>query len=354
MRAAQPGAHDHRPLFRLRRRHNATPMTPASAAARPYQVTAYCRWLLGRSISVTPPTGKPPGLGVGVGVDEDRHDLGRRTAGRRSPPSRRDPSSRRRSWPDRCRAPARTALPAAGCAPGPVTRDLAFDLALRTPGGVLEIVGHEAAIDEDEAAVGEFERRVDEEAGLALPCGEEMPLAAVEERACRGDRHVVDIAARPVERLDLGERDGRRMRARLDRGDQRFLPVQALDLPGAEREQGDEGEAAEKRDEPRKAARARERRRRSSVEPALGGLVGVLQRDEHALDEPAATAGKAPASAESRAGNAARAADRRKPPTHSARPTTTKPMISMTKMAGPSPHRRRKSRARSCRSAARP
>ena len=44
------------------------------------------------------------------------------------------------------------------------------------------------------------------------------------------------------------------MRARLDRGDQRFLPLQALDLPGAEREQRDEGEAAEKRDEPRKAA----------------------------------------------------------------------------------------------------
>ena len=77
MRAAQPGAHDHRPLFRPRRRQNATPMTAASAAARPYQVTAYCRWLLGKSISVTPPMREAAGIWRRIGVDEDRDDLGR-------------------------------------------------------------------------------------------------------------------------------------------------------------------------------------------------------------------------------------------------------------------------------------
>src|SRR5882724_1330148 len=38
--------------------------TPARAAARPYQVMAYCRWLFGRSMIVTPPTGRPPEFGV--------------------------------------------------------------------------------------------------------------------------------------------------------------------------------------------------------------------------------------------------------------------------------------------------
>jgi hypothetical protein len=39
------------------RRHRNTPETAASASASPYHVTAYCRWLLGRSILVTPPMG---------------------------------------------------------------------------------------------------------------------------------------------------------------------------------------------------------------------------------------------------------------------------------------------------------
>ena len=45
-----------------RPRHSTTPTTPASAAASPYQVSAYWRWLLGRSMMVTPPIGRPPGL----------------------------------------------------------------------------------------------------------------------------------------------------------------------------------------------------------------------------------------------------------------------------------------------------
>ena len=77
------------------------------------------------------------------------------------------------------------------------------------------------------------------------------------------------------------------MRARIDRGDQPLLPLQALNLPCAERKQGGETDDAEKDDEPGKTAqRGFGGAFSSSVELALGGLVGILQRDEHALDEP--------------------------------------------------------------------
>ena len=47
------------------RRHNATPMTPSSAAARPYQVRHIAGGCWAGRRCVTPPTGMPPGLGVG-------------------------------------------------------------------------------------------------------------------------------------------------------------------------------------------------------------------------------------------------------------------------------------------------
>ena len=140
----------------------------------------------------------------------------------------------------------------------PVTVTSPSDLALRSFRSVLQIVRHEAAVDEDETGVagsgGKFQRRIDEEARPAFPGREEMALAVVVERASRGDRRVVDVAGRFVTRLDFGEGDRRRMRARLDGREQVLFPVQTLYLPGTEREQCNEGEGAEKRDKPRKAA----------------------------------------------------------------------------------------------------
>src|SRR3546814_14286411 len=45
----------------------------------------------------------------------------------------------------------------------------------------LEDVGHETAIDEQRAAVGKHQRRIDVEAGLALMGGEEVPFPVVVE-----------------------------------------------------------------------------------------------------------------------------------------------------------------------------
>ena len=46
------------------RRHAKAAKTATSVAAIPYQVSAYCRWVLGRESRVWPPRGQPPGFGV--------------------------------------------------------------------------------------------------------------------------------------------------------------------------------------------------------------------------------------------------------------------------------------------------
>ena len=67
-----------------------------------------------------------------------------------------------------------------------------------------------------------------------------MPLAPVKERALRRDRPVLHVAGLGKGALHLGKRRRRSVDACLDGGDERFLPGQTLELPGAQRHQAAE------------------------------------------------------------------------------------------------------------------
>ena len=86
--------------------------------------------------------------------------------------------------------------------------------------------------------------RVDVEAGIAFPGGEEMPLAPVQESAGHHHRRVVDVMSGGEFLLDIGQRQRCCMGAPVDGLEQSFLPVQALDLPGAETEENGEQDKA--------------------------------------------------------------------------------------------------------------
>lgn len=102
---------------------------------------------------------------------------------------------------------------------------------------LLLVVRNEAAIDEQETAVGKLQRRVDVKARGAVVGGEKMPFLVVDIAASHCYPAIFDIAASGCERLDIGQRHGRGSLTRGDIGEQAFLPLQALDLPGAERQQ---------------------------------------------------------------------------------------------------------------------
>jgi hypothetical protein len=100
--------------------------------------------------------------------------------------------------------------------------------------------GHPAAIDQDGGAIGPDQRRQDMMTDAALDCGHaEQLLEIVAELTVDGDR--TEIPRTPL--CGGGrQRRGRGRKLRLALGDQCLLPLQALDLPGAEPDQRGEGE----------------------------------------------------------------------------------------------------------------
>jgi hypothetical protein len=92
---------------------------------------------------------------------------------------------------------------------GSIIEGFARHLALGALGGILQIVRHEAAIDQDEAAIVQGKRRVDIEAGFAFPGRVEMPFALMQESAGDGDRCVVNVPGGGEFFLNLGQRTWR-------------------------------------------------------------------------------------------------------------------------------------------------
>lgn len=110
---------------------------------------------------------------------------------------------------------------------------LASDLPFRPLRCLLHLKRHEAAIDEEDAAIGKRQRSIDVIAGSALVGGEEMPLAGMIENAGNVDPAIFNFAAAFGDDLDLRERGRTCVAPRLDIGNQRFFPVKPLHLPCA-------------------------------------------------------------------------------------------------------------------------
>ena len=187
---------------------------------------------------------QPARVGPGVGVDADRHDSG--TGGQA-----RGGGHLVAVLPvedvlrDVVVGKHHRGLAVQRVAGEPRYRHRARDLPLRSFRRVLEVIGNEAAIDEDEAAIIELQRRVDIETGNPFPGGEEMPLALVQEGARDRDGRVVDVTGAGELALERGKRRRRFVRTLVYGLKETFLPLQTLDLPGAEPDQNKEHDKAE-------------------------------------------------------------------------------------------------------------
>ena len=156
--------------------------------------------------------------------------------------------------------------------------DLARDLALGPRRRILAVEGHEAAIDEDEAAVGEFERRIDVVAGLALPVAKKCRSPPWQERAGRRRPARSRRRRSAVAQLDLGKRQRRSVMRCVDGGDQASFQGRRWTCQVPSAEQHDEARSKPRSsDEPREAAGALASAALAHlVQPALGGLVGDI------------------------------------------------------------------------------
>ena len=113
--------------------------------------------------------------------------------------------------------------------------------------GILQVVGHEAAIDEREAAVGEAKGRDDVKSRTVFVVQRvEVDLAIVQQLAFDLDARVLDIAAQARPLLGEGQRHGSGVLALGDGADQALLPLEPAHLPVAERNEerkaGERGE----------------------------------------------------------------------------------------------------------------
>src|SRR4029079_4878141 len=113
----------------------------------------------------------------------------------------------------------------------------AAKLALSAGGWISQLLGHDTAIDQHDVALSGRERRDDMPPRPALGHGVEIKLLGVVEAALELDPVIARILSLANERGRLAEADGRALGARLDLGDQPFLPMQALQLPDAKPDQ---------------------------------------------------------------------------------------------------------------------
>src|ERR1700674_3549715 len=101
------------------------------------------------------------------------------------------------------------------------------------------------------------------------------------------DPHAVIIRVAPLagDGERLGNGDGRTRAARLDLGDQSFLPLEPLELPNAKADQHGKG-GERKRGEPEEPFGPHRAMPLFGGELALFGLVPELKGDQHALEGP--------------------------------------------------------------------
>src|SRR5690606_36088581 len=215
--------------------------------------------------------------------------------------------------------------------------DPALDLALGPRGRLLSVEWDEAAIHEQISAVVEFQRGVDVVARRALLGRKQVALAGMAEAARDNNRNVVDVAGVLEALLDLPEAHRLRMNPLVDPGEQLFLPLKPLHLPCAEADQHDESgrdqhqqDSARSPDEVHLTVGHRCSRRPSWARLRYWSVINTPLNSLSAASDSTSVSGIHSRKCTQSGGEKLTSA-------HSASPTTMKPMIRMTKTAGPSP-----------------
>src|SRR5690606_25875063 len=178
-------------------------------------------------------------------------------------------------------------------------------------------------------------RRIYMPARGTLVGGEDILLELMREDARDPHRPVVDILAALMPPDDLLQRRRLGGDPLLDTGDQSFLPVQALHLPGPEPDQDQQRRRDSGQEQQRRPQRTRGHHSTLPIRPCAA-LLAYCRLTRIPFDSRSASRHSTVAS-----GTQSRiwtmSGGLRLTSSQSARPTMTKPMSRMTKTAGPSP-----------------